>query len=39
MMGVILEVIILSLLCPSKNDVTFKIITLSKFNSNQSQIQ
>jgi hypothetical protein len=36
---VILEVIHASFLCPSKNDVTFKIITQSKFNSDQSQVQ
>lgn len=39
MRGVILEVILLSLLYHSKNDVAFKIITLSKFNSDQSQAQ
>jgi hypothetical protein len=33
----ILEVTLVLFLCPSKNDVAFKIITWLKFNSDQSQ--
>jgi hypothetical protein len=36
---VILYVVLMSFLCPSKNDLAFNIIISSKFNNNQSQIQ
>jgi len=36
---VILKVTLSSSWCPSKNDMTFKIITWSKFNNDQSQVQ
>jgi hypothetical protein len=35
---VILEVPLISILSPSKNDMSIKITILSKFNNNQSQL-